>query len=104
MMAFGALHLCSANDPTATNKTKYIGRVNLARKSPLPCHFHLYKAKEKGRKDRRSSKVGRNHTAQASYASACGYFHCRFPMRQKAQTSTAVRFMLNHQYYLWRYF
>ncbi|CAM3961185.1 IS4 family transposase [Shewanella aquimarina] len=53
--------------PTATNKAKYIGRVNLTRKSPLPCHLHLYKAKEKGRKDRRSSKAGRNHTAQASY-------------------------------------
>ncbi|AQS36437.1 hypothetical protein Sps_01268 [Shewanella psychrophila] len=43
------------------------GAVYLAKKSPLSCHIHLYKEKPKYRKDRRSSKAGRNHTAQKSY-------------------------------------
>ena len=53
--------------PAANNKAKYIGAVYLAKKSPLSCHIHLYKEKPKHRKDRRSSKAGRNHTAQKSY-------------------------------------
>ena len=39
----------------------------MGRKSPLHAHLHLYKAKAKHRKDNRSSKAGRNHTAQQSY-------------------------------------
>jgi hypothetical protein len=53
--------------PKAGSKACYLGTVRLARKAPLLCHLHLYKAKSKGRKDRRSSKAGRNHTAQQSY-------------------------------------
>ncbi|MCO7186786.1 IS4 family transposase, partial [Pseudoalteromonas sp. XMcav2-N] len=44
-----------------------IGEVKLGRKSPINCHLHLYKAKPKGRTDKRSSKAGRRHTAQKSY-------------------------------------
>ena len=51
----------------ANSKAKFIGSVQLARKAPLHCYLHLYKAKPKGRKDSRSSKAGRNHTAQKSY-------------------------------------
>ena len=51
----------------ANSKAKFIGSVALARKAPLPCYLHLYKAKPKGRQDNRSSKAGRNHTAQKSY-------------------------------------
>ncbi|ABE54758.1 transposase, IS4 family [Shewanella denitrificans OS217] len=51
----------------ANSTAKYIGNVQLARKSPLSCHLHLFKAKSKLRKDKRSSKTGRNHTAQKSY-------------------------------------
>ncbi|MCE9684612.1 IS4 family transposase [Shewanella sp. AS16] len=53
--------------PKATSIAKHIGQVRLARKAPLLCNLHLYKAKPKSRKDTRSSKAGRNHTAQKSY-------------------------------------
>ncbi len=33
----------------------------------MRCHLHLYKAAPKHRADKRSSKAGRNHTAQQSY-------------------------------------
>ncbi len=49
-------------------KAKYMGSIKLARKSPLQCNLHLFKAKPKQRKDKRSSKAGRNHTAQKSYS------------------------------------
>ena len=45
-----------------------MGNVQLARKSPLQCHLHLFKAKPKLRKDKRSSKAGRDHTAQKIYS------------------------------------
>lgn len=54
--------------PKANSTAKYIGSVKLARKSPLQCYLHLFKAKPKLRKDKRSSKAGRNHTAQKSYS------------------------------------
>ncbi|SUI61332.1 IS4 family transposase [Shewanella baltica] len=54
--------------PKANSTAKYIGSVKLARKSPLQCCLHLFKAKPKLRKDKRSSKAGRNHTAQKSYS------------------------------------
>jgi hypothetical protein len=50
--------------PKANSTAKYISNVQLARKSPLSCHLHLFKAKPKLRKNKRSSKAGRNHTAQ----------------------------------------
>ncbi len=53
--------------PSATNRAKHIGPVRLGRKSPIHCELHLYQARPKGRKDRRSSKAGRSHTAQRSY-------------------------------------
>ncbi len=54
-------------DPKANSTAKYICNVQLARKSPLSCHLHLFEAKPKLRKDKSSSKAGRNHTAQKSY-------------------------------------
>ncbi len=51
----------------ATQKARYIGEVKLGRKSPISCNLHLFKSKHKGRKDKRSSKAGRHHTAQKSY-------------------------------------
>ncbi|MDF2180428.1 IS4 family transposase [Aliiglaciecola sp. CAU 1673] len=53
--------------PTAVSRAKHIGAVQLGRKRPIDCELHLYKAKSKGRTDRRSSKAGRSHTAQRSY-------------------------------------
>ncbi|WP_335912385.1 MULTISPECIES: IS4 family transposase [Shewanella] len=53
--------------PSATAKARHIGYVKLGRKSPMCCHLHLYKAAPKYRADKRSSKAGRNHTAQQSY-------------------------------------
>ncbi|MBT1065492.1 IS4 family transposase [Bowmanella sp. Y26] len=53
--------------PQACHHAEYIGPVRLGRKSPIHCELHLYKARPKGRKDRRSSKAGRSHTAQRSY-------------------------------------
>jgi hypothetical protein len=55
--------------PQANHQARHIGPVRLGRKSPIDCELHLYKAKPAGRKDRRSSKAGRNHTAQRSYQS-----------------------------------
>ncbi|ALU44945.1 IS4 family transposase [Pseudoalteromonas rubra] len=60
-------HVNQALYPSATPRGRYIGEVKLGRKSPINCHLHLYKAKQKGRTDRRSSKAGRHHTAQKSY-------------------------------------
>ena len=53
--------------PNANSRAKYLGCGELGRKNPLHAHLHLYKAKPKHRKDKRSSKAGRNHTAQQSY-------------------------------------
>jgi len=53
--------------PSANARAKYLGCGELGRKSPLHAHLHLYKAKAKHREDKRSSKAGRNHTAQQSY-------------------------------------
>jgi hypothetical protein len=53
--------------PRATSRAKHIGTVQLGRKRPIQCDLHLYKAKPRGRTDRRSSKAGRSHTAQRSY-------------------------------------
>ncbi len=53
--------------PSANAKARYLGHGDLGRKRPIDAHLHLYKAKPKGRKDSRSSKAGRHHTAQASY-------------------------------------
>ncbi|MEC4088721.1 IS4 family transposase, partial [Pseudoalteromonas rubra] len=51
-------HVNQALYPSATPRGRYIGEVKLGRKSPINCHLHLYKAKQKGRTDRRSSKAG----------------------------------------------
>ena len=53
--------------PSANNKARYLGFGELGRKSPIHAYLHVFKAKPKGRKDKRSSKAGRNHTAQQSY-------------------------------------
>lgn len=52
--------------PSATATARHIGYGKLGRKSPISCHLHLYKVAAKSRTDRRSSKAGRNHTAQKS--------------------------------------
>ena len=52
---------------SANPKARYLGVGELGRKSPINAYLHLYKARPKGRKDSRSSKAGRNHTAQQSY-------------------------------------
>lgn len=54
--------------PKANSTAKDMGTVQLARKSPLQYHLHLFRAKPKLRKDKRSSKAGHNHTAQKNYS------------------------------------
>ncbi|WP_298715898.1 IS4 family transposase [uncultured Oceanisphaera sp.] len=53
--------------PNANHKPRYIGLVDLARKSPIRCHLYLYKSSAKGRKDRRTASSGSKHTAQREY-------------------------------------
>lgn len=53
--------------PSANSRAKYLGCGELGRKNLLHAHLHLYKSKPQHRKDKRSSKAGRNHTAQQSY-------------------------------------
>lgn len=57
--------------PSANPKARYLGFGELGRKSPIDAYLHLFKAQSKGRKDSRSSKAGRNHTAQQSYRDSC---------------------------------
>tara|TARA_R110000772_G_scaffold24895_9_gene65350 strand:- start:174 stop:809 length:636 start_codon:yes stop_codon:yes gene_type:complete len=51
----------------ANSQAKYLGCGELGRKNPRHAHLHLYKAKPKHRKDKRSSKAGRNHIAFGIY-------------------------------------
>ncbi len=53
--------------PNANSRAKYLGCGELGRKNPLHAHLHLYKAKSKHRKDKRSSKAGQNHIAQQQH-------------------------------------
>ena len=62
-----AWHSNKSYYPSASAKARLIGQGELGRKSPIHAALHLYKAKPQGRKDARSSKAGRHHTAQQSY-------------------------------------
>ncbi len=53
--------------PQATNKPKYLGPSQLARRSPLKCHAYLYKSAPKGRKARRHSRTCLKHSASHLY-------------------------------------
>ena len=55
-------YYCQANHtPT------YLGEGQLGRKSPIDAHLYLYKAKPRGRKDRRSVKAHNQHHKEKSY-------------------------------------
>ena len=53
--------------PNANSTARYLGHGELGRKRPIYAHLHLFKARNTGRTDKRSSKAGRHHTAQQSY-------------------------------------
>lgn len=53
--------------PQANHKAAYLGQGKLGRKSPIESHLYLYKAKAKGRKDRRSARANNQHNKQKAY-------------------------------------
>lgn len=54
----------------ANAKKRYVGEVELSRKSSLRCHFHLYKSPNKQRKGQRSVRVHKHHCAQSTHSKA----------------------------------
>lgn len=52
----------------ATTRCRYLGLCRLARSKPITCDIYLYRAKNKGRKNQRSTKTNSHHPSSASYS------------------------------------
>jgi hypothetical protein len=51
----------------ASQKTKHIGRVRLAKSSPILCELYTYKGRNKGRKGKRSTTTNSHHPSHKEY-------------------------------------